>query len=123
MKNYRSFSILITFSKIYEKYIQGSLTPFVEKFLSKCISVYRKTYGTSNVFLRLVEEKKAALDNKNFLEVVLMDLSKMFYCIQHDLLIAKMRAFGCSEDSLEFIYSYLKKRKQNVKININHPLF
>ena len=46
-----------------------------------------------------------------------MDLSKAFDCINHDLLIAKMGAYGFEFDTLVFFYSYLKRRKQNVKIN------
>ena len=45
-----------------------------------------------------------------------MDLSKTFDCIPHDLLIAKLHAYGFSEKTVTFIYSYLKRRKQNVKI-------
>ena len=61
LRNYRPVSILNTFSKIYEKFIQEALTPFVEKFLSKFISAYRKTYGTNHVLLRLIEQWKTAL--------------------------------------------------------------
>ena len=60
-------------------------------------------------------EKK--LDDKKFVGAVLMDLSKAFDCVPHDLLIAKMHAYGFEKDVLVFFYSYLKRRKQCVKIN------
>ena len=46
-----------------------------------------------------------------------LDVSKAFDSIQHDLLIAKVSAYGFSMDTLVFTYSYLKRKKQNVKLN------
>ena len=52
-----------------------------------------------------------------------MDLSRDFNCIPYDLLIAKMHAYGFSIDSLKIFFSYLKGRKQNVKINSTYSVF
>ena len=52
-----------------------------------------------------------------------MNLSKAFNSIPHDLLIAKMDVNGFSKNSLVFFYSYLKRRKQNVRINNTHSIF
>ena len=46
-----------------------------------------------------------------------MDFSEAFDCIPHDLLIVKLHVYGFSEKTVTFIYSYLKRRKQNKKMD------
>jgi len=116
IKNYRPVSVLNVFSKVYERFIHNSLKTFVESFLSDFVCAYRKSYSSNHLLIRLIENWKKQLDQNKFVGAVLMDLSKAFDCIPHDLLIAKMHAYGFSHNSLTFFYSYLKRRKQNVKI-------
>ena len=47
---------------------------------------------------------------------MLTDLSKAFDCIPHNLLIAKLSAYGFDRKSLMFILAYLKSRKQRTRI-------
>ena len=47
---------------------------------------------------------------------ILTDLSKAFDCLNHDLLIAKLHAYGFSMDALKFIRSYLSGRTQRTKV-------
>ena len=54
---------------------------------------------------------------------VLVDLSKAFDYIPHNLLAAKLHAYGLSEDAVTFVHSYLKRRKQGVKINGTESVF
>ena len=48
---------------------------------------------------------------------LLTDLSKGFDCLNHELLIAKLEAYGFDHSSLAYIYSYLSNRKQRTKVN------
>ena len=65
----------------------------------------------------LIETWKNSVDNKNSFGTLLTDLSKAFDCINHDLLIAKLHAYGVDKYGLKLIFSYLKNRKQRVRIN------
>ena len=67
--------------------------------------------------IRLIKNWKTALDKSSFTGAVLMNLSKAFDCIPHDLLIAKLYAYGQSFSLVTFLNSQLKDRKQNVRIN------
>ena len=48
---------------------------------------------------------------------LMTDLSKAYDYLSHDLLIAKLDAYGFVKKSLKLVYSYLSNRKQRVKIN------
>ena len=71
----------------------------------------------------MIEEWKVKLDNDNVVVAILMDLSKALDCIPHDSLIAKLRAYGFDENALVLIYSYLKRRKQFIRINNTYSSF
>ena len=57
------------------------------------------------------------LDRYDKAGVLLTDLSKAFDCLWHDLLVAKLHAYGFDHQSLKLIYSYLNDRFQRVRIN------
>ena len=111
INNYRPVS-LNGFSKMHERFLCDSLSNFTDKILSKFVSAYRKSYSSNHVLLKLIEDWKKSLDDKNIIGAVLMDLSKAFDCIPHDLLMAKLYAYGLYMDAITFIYSYIKRRKQ-----------
>ena len=86
---------------------------FTDKVLSKFISAYNiRSYSSNHVLLKLIEEWKKSLDDKNIIGTVLMDLSKAFDCISHDLLAAKLYDYGLSIDAITFIYSHMKRRNR-----------
>ena len=87
------------------------------EFLSGFISAYRKGCSTNHVLIRFIENWITRLNKNLFTGAVLMDLSKAFDWIPHDLLIAKPHAYGLSFDTLTFLNSYLNDRKKNVRTN------
>ena len=46
-----------------------------------------------------------------------MELSKGFDTLKHDLLIAKLHAYGFQHDALKLLHSYLSKRWDRTKVN------
>ncbi len=115
-ENYRPVSILPVFSKVFEIVIADQLKEYFKNIFNKLLCAYRKRYGCNHVVIKLIEEWKAALDTNLFAGTILMDLSKAFDCMPHGLLIAKLKAYGLSDEACSFMCSYLCGRFQRVKI-------
>ena len=65
----------------------------------------------------MIEKRRKSLDESGAFGDLLTDLSKAFDCLPHELLIAKLHAYGVDIPSLKLLHSHLNKRKQSVKLN------
>ena len=81
----------------------------METFFSGFVAAYTVRYSFNNVLMRLIGNWRKARDENLQIGTLLMDLSKAFDCIPHDLLIAKLYAHDLSEETTTFFYSYLKE--------------
>lgn len=80
------------------------------------LCAFRRGHGCQTTLLRLLEDWKQALDSNQYVAAVLMDLSKAFDCLPHDILLAKLSAYGLSDGASRLLQSYLTNRKQQIKI-------
>ena len=90
---------------------------YMENRLSPYLCGFRKGYSTQYCLMAMLERFRKVLDNKQKFGALLTDLSKAFDCLNHELLIAKLAAYGFDTLSLNLILSYLKGRKHRTKIN------
>ena len=111
-KNYRPVGVLPGVSRIFERLMHKQISFFIDQFLSPYMG-----FSTQHALLFLIEKWKKVLDNKGYGGAILMDLSKAFDTINHDLLIAKLHVYGFSKESLKLIKSYLTNRWQRTKLN------
>ena len=109
---YHPVSVLTRAPKTFERIFQSQVTEYVVKFLFPLLCGCRKGYSTKYVFVSLVEKWKFRLDKKGYSGGMLMDHSEAFDTINHELLIAKLHAYGFSKYSLILISSYLSNRWQ-----------
>ena len=97
--------------------MQVQINNYVTNHVSPDFCEYRNGYNTQQALVSLIEKWKKILDDKGFGGAVLMDLSKAFDTLNHELLIAKLHAYGFNRDSLKLINDYLSNRWQRTKIN------
>ena len=56
-------------------------------------------------------------DKKGYAAAVLIDRSKAFDTVNHELLVAKLYAYGVTGPSIRLLMSYLSNGHQRTKVN------
>ena len=99
-RNYRTVSILFNISKIYGRLFCKQLEIYFESILSWYQCRFRKGFSALTTLLHMIEKWRGSLDSCGNFKALLTDLSKAFDCLPHDLLIAKLHAYGLDMPSL-----------------------
>ena len=93
------------------------MSAYFDEIFSKYQYGFRKGYSTQQCLLALLEKWKAAIGKGKVFGVLLTDLSKAFDCLNHELLIAKLNAYGFTLPALKLVQDYLSDRKQTARVN------
>ena len=75
-------------------------------------SGFRKSYSTDTCLMHLTYYIQLEMDKGNYVGMILLDLQKAFDTVNHDILLGKMKAMGCSSSAVKWFRSYLSDRKQ-----------
>ena len=113
-------SVLPSLSEVFERLLYHQLSEYLEKYLNTLLCGFRKTHSTQHALFKLLQAWQEELDKSGFVGTILMDLSKAYDCLPHDLLVAKFEAYGIDKNGLTLIYDYLSNRKQRTKINSSY---
>ena len=97
--------------------MQKQINDFIISFLSPYLCGYRKVFNTQHALLTLVENWRKRFDNKRFCGEMLIDLSKAFDTLNHDLCITKLYADGFQHEASKLLHSYLSERLHRTKVN------
>ena len=92
----------------------------MNNFLNELLCGFRKAHSTQHALFKLLQAWQKELDNSGFIGTILMDLSKAYDCLPHDLLIAKLGAYGLDRSSLRLLMDYLNSRKQRTKVGSSY---
>ena len=114
--SYQPVSVLSAFSNVFERLLKMQMAPFMESKLANIICRFRDRHSTQHAVLRVIETICMHIDQSDVCGMGMMDLSKAYDCLPHDLLLAKMGGYGFRIDSLKLMHSYLVGRRQRVNI-------
>ena len=64
--------------------------------------------------MKLVNQWSLNIDNNKLTGVAFIDLRKAFDTVDHDIMLHKLKAIGCSDSSVQWFVSYLSNREQTV---------
>ena len=116
-ENDRPVSILTAISKVYEKVMFDQLYGAFHEHLSPNLSGFLKKHSFCTALLKMTKDWRRILYKREAVIAVAVDLSKAFDSINHNLLLAKLQAYGSSPSASNLIYSYLLGRRQRVKLS------
>ena len=116
-ETYSPVSILTILSKVFARSMFKQMSSFFDDIFSKYQYGFRKGFSTQQYLLALLEKWKRSTDRGKVFGALLTDLSKAFDCLNHDLLIPKLNAYGFSMPALRLIHDYLLNRKQRTRTN------
>ena len=85
-------NLLLNMSKVFERLIYKQIENFMSKKVSPKFCCFRKNCNTQYSLISMLEKCKSKLDEGKHVGGFLMDFSKAFGKVNHDLLIAKLQA-------------------------------
>ena len=116
-----NYNLLPRISKVCEALINKQYRKFIENKISECMTGFREIRGTQYSLIIMLGKWRKALNKKENISTIFLDLSKVFDSIGLGLLLAKLKVYGFSKQTLNLICSYLN-RKQNVQVKNNFSL-
>jgi hypothetical protein len=120
LKNYRPVSNLAFVSKVIEKAVALQLFNHMatNDLLETFQSAYKHQHSTETALLRVVNDILRAIDSKEAVFLVLLDLSAAFDTLDHDLLLTLLKeTIGIDGNVLKWFTSYLTNRSQQITID------
>ena len=119
VNNYRPISLLPALSKIGEKAIATQIYKYFEdnNIFPRRQYGFRQNRSTMQAVMNLTYEMGKLKSKRQNYAVLLMDLSKAFDLIDHQILQDKLKRYGSDKRTLQLISSYLTNRTQYVSTN------
>lgn len=117
LSNFRPISILPILSKVFEINLKNQVTQFLNEndLLYRFQSGFRRHHSTTSAMIAITDDIRFNIDKKCATILVLLDFTKAFDTIDHNILCSKLASnFHFARTSCKLIWSYLRGRQQQV---------
>lgn len=115
--NFRPLSILSILSKILERHVFDSSYGFLQQYrlLNENQHGFRKSHSCETLLLSLYESLITNINKGEINGLILLDFSKAFDLVDHDLLLKKLEIYHFGQNTINWFHSYLSERSQRVQ--------
>lgn len=117
--NYRPVALIPVFSKIFEKAMLNRLHNYVIKndVLKTDQFGFIKKSSTTLAGFNLIKEITNALNDKDHVAAIFLDMTRAFDYVKHDILLHKLNKYGIRGLAANWLENYLKGRKQCTEVS------
>ena len=118
--NYQPVSNLSYLSKLIERLVCKQIARYTNSMgqMEPYQSAYREHSSTETALLKIKADILAAVEKKEVMCLVMLDLCSAFDTISHELLLKRLKyRFGITDTVLQWIESFLTNRTQYVKVS------
>ena len=117
--NYRPISQFPIMSIIMERHVAEQLQHHMNDNNINMVfqSAYRANHSTETALIRIHNDVTQALDQNRDVILILLDLKSAFDCLNHTIMMIRIRESEISGDMLKWFESYLSGRTYSLKIN------
>jgi hypothetical protein len=116
VENYRGVAILPTFGKLFESIVCDYLTLRFRGKISIKQHGFLKGRSTSTNLVEFANHAISVVESRSQLDAIYTDIRKAFDRVRHNVLLKKLNGMGLHSDMLGWLESYLRDRRQYVKV-------